>query len=650
MDILKSIKTFWNGESDEVQDKAVILSANAKTPPAKKPKKVNARAKHAGMVYNPSIAEKPGSEIYTQPEYDMTGIANCIDTDSLFRRAVEKYVELIWKSEYKFVGRNINAVKYLRKRLEQIAMVTNTPTDELFRQISYQIVTYSNAYVSKVRDDSASGGSYRRTFTGQVLAPVAGYFVEDTVSMELAVKKNGDPIGYKQQIPGMQKKKIWRPWNMIHMYYSRKPGLRVGTPLVWPVLDDIRALRKMEQNVELLVFQHALPLYQYKIGTAERPGQDDEISAMQSEIQRMPPNGAIVTPERHEVVAIGAEKKALDVEKYLGYFKGRIIAGLGMSSVGMGDGGTANRGTAQVVDKHMHNTTETFQKIIAMFINDFIIKELLAEGGYTYDAIDDDNKVSLFFPPVDKEEQRSRENHLAQMYTQHTITETEMRQDGGRDPLKDEDREDMYFNRVEAPLAIIQAVDEDYPEDEVTKTTTTNNGNTQTKTVTKSGGGGTGGSMATKKTATSQGVNGANASGANKEQPQNQHGKKTAKPTHAKNDEIYDNLHGVLEATKNDVIDTYIEYIDSDEYSIKYTSNIRNYVFVLSKSDMKSDDRFLTSMTDKLMDDLSDKIIPMFDIENKYEGVAKISSIFESSKHKLDSLCSVAFKEGEIDG
>ena len=325
-------------DSLEEQDRVIISKAGDSGD--SKPKAVTAKARHAGFVYNASIGNRYGEEHYTPQEYDLATIANALDTDSFLRRAMEKYVELIWKSGFKFRGKNTKAVNYIRKRFEQIGMVTSTPTEELFRQMTYQLVTYANVYISKVRDQEASGGRYRRTFTGQVLAPVAGYFTEDSVSIKLAVKKNGEPIGYKQEIPGTYPHKVWRPWNMIHMYYSKKPGLRVGTPMVWPVLDDIRALRKIEQNVELLIFQHTIPLIQYKIGTETRPGEDHEVLATKAEVEKMPPNGCIVTPERHEIEVIGAEKAALDVKGYLEYFKNRVLAGLGMSAVGMGEGAT----------------------------------------------------------------------------------------------------------------------------------------------------------------------------------------------------------------------------------------------------------------------------------------------------------------------
>ena len=161
------------------------------------PTEIKAKARHAGMIYNYSRNTRYGTETYTPQEYDLSVVANAIDTDGFFRRAIEKYIELIWKNGFTFIGRNQATVNYIRSRFDQIAQATVMPTEQLMRDISYQLVGYANTYISKVRSDDASGGRIRTTFTGQELTPVAGYFVEDSISIQLAFKPNGEPIGYK---------------------------------------------------------------------------------------------------------------------------------------------------------------------------------------------------------------------------------------------------------------------------------------------------------------------------------------------------------------------------------------------------------------------------------------------------------------------
>lgn len=608
------------------------------------PTPVYTKAAHAGMVYNPSLATRNGEELYTPAEYNLSTVANAFDTDSYFRRAVEKYVELIWKAGYTFIGKNPNAVTYIRKRFEQIAMVTENPTDQLFRDISYQLVEFANVYVSKVRSDKASGGKPRKDFTGQEFQPVAGYFVEDSVSMYLAVKKNGDPIGYKQMMRGVYAMwgsntggtpignkntggensnyyKIWKSWNMIHMVYSRKPGMRVGTPMVWPVMDDIRALRRIEQNVELLVFQHTIPLFQYIVGTDARPAQPDEIAAIKLVVERMPPNGCLVTPERHEIKAIGVEGSLIDASIYLEYYKDRVLAGLGMSGVGMGQGGTSNKGTAIVLDKHLVNTSAMFQQILKMYIDEFMIKELLAEGGFDVSYINEDNKVSVHFPPIDTEEQRAKENHYAQMYTQYAITEDEMRHEFGREPMQDGERHKDYFELVTKPLEMIKAklaqetaVVAGQAKPVVTKTTTGGSKVDRPKNV-----------------------------GQAKEMPTNQHGTLSAKPRIAKNDEI-EQLLDIFKDTKNDLIDSCIDAAREGVPISDKLVNIKKFNFETSKAIIKkkkansplSDRDIIYDTATKVLDEVYDRFLTINDMKHVDDVTVKVSALFDTLSTRLE--------------
>ena len=624
------------------QDKAMISNypSSKKGDGNPNPTPVYSKAVHAGMVYNPSLVSRNGEELYTPAEYNFATVANCLDTDSYFRRAVEKYVELIWKAGYSFYGRNPNAVTYIRKRFEQISMVTLIPTDQLFRDISYQLVQYANVYVSKVRSDKASGGKIRRDFTGQEYMPVAGYFVEDCASMYLAVKNNGDPIGYKQLMRGVYNMtlsstgggspnglgnsnyyKIWKPWNMIHMHHSRKPGIRVGTPMVMPVMDDIRALRRIEQNVELLVFQHTIPLFQYIVGTDARPAQPDEIFAVRQTVEKMPPNGCLVTPERHAIKAIGVEGSLIDANIYLQYYKNRVLSGLGMSSVSMGEGDTSNKGTAVVLDKHMVNTTCMFQQILKMYIDETMIKELLAEGGFETSYINEDNKVGIVFPPVDTDEQRAKENHYAQMYTQYSITEDEMRKEMGREPIIPKQRHNDYFELIVKPLEMIKA--------KLAQETAVVAGQAKpVVTKTKSG---------------SSKVDRPKKVGMNKEMPTNQHGKLMSKPRIPKNDEV-EQLLNIIKDTKNDLIDACVDAAKEKTSIFTKLSLVRKATFETSKNIIKQkytesiieDKDLIYNGALKILDDIYDKFVTMQNIKHVDELTVRISALTDTLSNRLE--------------
>ena len=302
----------------------------------------------------------------------------------------------------------------------------------------------------------------------------------------------------------------------------------------------------------------------------------------------------------------------------------------------------ANKSTSQVIDKHMHNTTETFQGIFKMFVDEFMIKELLAEGGYVYDAINEDNKVELYFPPVDKEEQRAKENHYVEQYHGHAISEDEMRQELSRDIISDDMRDSMYFERVAAPLAIISAVDEAYGESQVTKTTTATSGNNTTKTVVKE---------PPKKTP-------AEGTLSQKNRPVNQSGKLATKPTITKRDALEQKIFNIYDSTREDVIAAYSDYREGDSFAGLSISKLDKTVFKLSKdtirenvecSEIEDKEFFINRMQD-LFDSILNRVEGVFDVQSSYEAVSKINSIFESAKFRLGSYYNTVTTKENTEG
>jgi ribosomal protein L37AE/L43A len=232
-------------------------------------------------------------------------------------------------------------------RLGQIAVASSIPTRELFRSIGSSLIRKSNAFIIKARKLEASGGRMRIPPGKKVpIQPVAGYFSAAAETMSYEMKKNR-VTRWRQKMPNGDYKE-WNPRDIIHVHFDKKDGFVFGTPITVPVMDDIRALRKIEENIELLIYQHLFPIFQYIVGTEGSPAGltetgEKEVDVVRREIQFMPSEGGIVTPFRHEIRAIGAEAKALRADGYLEHFKKRVFAGLGVSAVDMGEGETANR-------------------------------------------------------------------------------------------------------------------------------------------------------------------------------------------------------------------------------------------------------------------------------------------------------------------
>lgn len=405
-------------------------------------------------VQNPTIIYhsigKPNKRrgIFDAPEYDLYEIGRIDDVDSYVHQAFKKKVGLFLKEGFDYVGSNKKVVNYIKTRFQQIAIASNIAHNELIRRCAIQFIKKSNAFLIKVRDPEASGGKVRMDINENLLDPVAGYFPVPAETMEADVDISGKPTMWRQRMPnGIIKEYL--PQNVIHFTFDRKEGLIFGTPIITPVIDDIRALRKIEENIELLIYKHLFPMFQYIVGTETAPARVNEdgipeVEIARQEIRFMPTEGGIVTPERHEIKMIGAESRALRAEAYLEHFKRRVFSGLGMSSVDYGEADTSNRSTADNMSRALVDDIKDFQDAFEVQWNHYVIGELLLESTFKEDLFSDENRVDLVFREIDIDKQIKVETHAADLYAKNATSYDELREAIGRDPmLIPEDPEDQ---------------------------------------------------------------------------------------------------------------------------------------------------------------------------------------------------------------
>ena len=460
-----------------VQDE--IPEIKAAVPDTKKPTQVP-RVLDPTLNYQSSRFVGRGS--FQSSEYDLSEIGKIEDTDSYVRQAFNKKVALMLKEGWDLTGPNLKTIKYIKARLAQIAQASGISTTQLFRDVGSGVVKKSNCFLIKVRNTKASGGRERKEGgKGKSLKPVAGYFIAPAETMEFETA-NGQISKWRQLMPSGDIQE-YPVQDVVHIFYDRKEGFVFGTPVLIPVIDDIRALRKIEENIEMLVYQHLFPLFQYIVGTPESPAGitetgEREIEIVRREIQYMPSEGGIVTPERHKIVAVGAEGRALRAEGYLDHFKKRVFSGLGVSAVDMGEGETANRATADNMSRNMVDSVKDIQQVVADFINEYIIKELLLESTFGDTVLDDEFLVKLVFREIDTEAKIKKQNHGADLFTKDIITHDEARKELGLEPLRLPTFDDvqsgedtslqypewsrMRWKLFQEPTLLIQAIDEPY--------------------------------------------------------------------------------------------------------------------------------------------------------------------------------------------
>jgi len=133
-----------------------------------------------------------------------------------------------------------------------------------------------------------------------------------------------------------------------------------------------------------------------------------------------------------------------------------------MSGIDFGEGSTANRNTADALSQALIDCVKDFQGVLQLFFDFFVVGELLMESTFAFDTLAEEHMVHMRFNEIDLEAKIKRDSNAVNLFQGHLLTETEARKEMGEEPIEEADREDMYFERVEKPRLIIQALDEPY--------------------------------------------------------------------------------------------------------------------------------------------------------------------------------------------
>jgi len=381
-------------------------------------------------------------------DYDLKAIDRFVDNESLAFQAFSKIEEKCVNGGYAIVSRDSEMAAYIRRRLRELSMVARKPVSIFIREIFQDLVKYSNCFLYKVRDAEMSSGNPVKN-AGNSLDPIATYLRLDATSVTPERDDNGNikkyVVGPNAQGGGGKTKNV-RPEDIVHFYAYKNERNNVGTPFIWPVIDDLRVLRKMEENVEMLIHKHLFPLYQYIVGTEKMPSEPEEIEKIYNDIENMPTEGGFVTPERHHIEVLGAEGEAIDAAKYIEHFHNRVIEGLGIGATSFGLTSGASRAGAEVIDRGLVEKAKLYQDVFVAFFNEFVINELLQEGGYDIYSETEEIDARIQFAEIDMDSKIKKENHIINQFNNQAINYDEFRTQLGLDPLEVEGEEFQKLN------------------------------------------------------------------------------------------------------------------------------------------------------------------------------------------------------------
>lgn len=384
-----------------------------------------------------------GRSNFEPSPYDFDRIIQAVDTDSYVKQAISKYKDLFWKEGWQIVGENPEAVAYLYQRIDYMEMAMKRPFLEFLVDLSDQLFKFANVFIVKARADLAEYFPTKLTPISST-QPVVGYYLIPTEQTRILRDKYNRPKSYQQQTDPLtyaptDRDPVWSSDRVIHLFFDRKPGRAFGTPFIANVLDDVVALRQMEEDIQNLVHRELFPLYKYRIGTADQPAEPEEIDQAAAEIENLRAEGGLILPFRHDVDVIGANNAALDASAYLDHFKERVAIGLGVAPHHLGmtlNGG--NRAMTERLDTALYDKIKQYQKQFAEMVRVHILNELLFEGGFdplvNPIASDVSDRCYFKFNEIDVDTQVKKETHIIQKFVNSLITLPEARIQLGVDP------------------------------------------------------------------------------------------------------------------------------------------------------------------------------------------------------------------------
>lgn len=395
-----------------------------------------------------------------------------------------------------------------------MSFATQKPIEILFQEIADDLIKYSNAFVIKKRIDSIPGMKLNPVLADKI---VGGYFRVDPASIKIKRDKNGNVLKYEQGY-GDNKKEFF-PKDVVHFYIDKDANNAFGTPRIIAALEDVKLLRKIEGNITALIYRFSMPLYQWIVGLPQpgMQGTDPEIAKAQREVENSTLDGIVITNERTTIKSIGAEGTALNAEGYLKYFEARVFSALGVSASQMGRGGSKQ--DADSMEAQVHDTVKYIQRIMSIFIREFILSELLLEGGYN-PIINEEDIVNYEFEEISLETKVKKENHEMLKYQSNLTTINESRRKMGmKDDVDDESK--LYKNYIETNARLKEI---DRTAEHQMELAKQNAKNSESNSTTKSGSSSTG-----NKSPRSSKSSSPNKSVSSNNRPRNQHGTTSVK-------------------------------------------------------------------------------------------------------------------------
>lgn len=399
------------------------------------PLTINALAQHYVRKYSDLETIE---NTYSDGEYDFDTIRKVIRTDSYARLMVDKFtaITLLRGWDYISLDDDDQPIEYIHKRIAEIEAVSDTIYSEYIEQLARILYGFSNSFIIKIRDKNASGGyPYKHPITKKIVQPISRFdyvdlmdynmtiITDDFANREGYVIKKGNAI--LKELPAS---------DVVHIKIY--PHRLWGMPILSQVVDDITMLRRLEEDMVLQYFQNGIPPMVLTVPPSPNQsplGEDPNIMYGREMLENMLAHGGIVITSdcKFDVVSPGS---LLDMTRGIEHAKSRVLSGLHMSPLMIGENSGGKSSTNALIDDFIMQA-KYVQSVLAKYMEKYIINELLLEGKIKTITKHVD-RVKVFFPEIDIEYWSTVLNEMVTLFNSNLVTRTEARKQWGALPLK----------------------------------------------------------------------------------------------------------------------------------------------------------------------------------------------------------------------
>lgn len=433
-------------------------------------------------------------------------VIRCVDAyvkDGLARQAVDVYTDNCVHFEIK--GREA-VTKKLSDRLNEVALHSGLTWEQIKYDFVHEFFKTGTSPLLKIRDselksDFTVPGRYlykeRPTQISKILALSAtqvmpkkllsshigwtfrGTRINSFVDAKSRVAELGDKfkitLKVNENTDSNSRITIFNKLDISVATYKKDPGTVYGIGILIPILDDLTALRTLENITVTMIKKHGLPMTQVAIARPTdilyaRNGWtlETEIRKAEALVNKARHDSVLITPDTYTVKLIGSESQALRVREYLDYYLKKIIVGIGVPSFYLGLDDSTSLATDNASEGFNQNIKSCQQVISGFFINE-LFNELLWEMGFDPFTKEED-RVEIVFRNADNGLLIKWQSHAADLFTKGVIDLDQFNLMCGFDTPVNEKRTQFYLygggndlaNQAQAPKPFTKAKAKDF--------------------------------------------------------------------------------------------------------------------------------------------------------------------------------------------